>query len=200
MASSDPDRFPRGAALMDLILARITDGDPGELDNDNRRPMDPAVLAELRFPDGTPLPPSLRRWLAFDATCLFEMIEDPDQPAFRGGTLAQFVEWTYAEHPQFRCNPDPAGLLATLERPPVTGKLWMIGWGDEDRVARYVGHPDEHGEYPVVRVTDGGFSVRLEAPGFDAYLAEVGYLSHEASSDFPASMRDQERRHPELDR
>ena len=33
-------------------------------------PIVPEVLEKLTFPDGKPLPPSLKQWLAFDAACL----------------------------------------------------------------------------------------------------------------------------------
>ena len=45
--------------------------------------MPTAVLAPLSFPDGKPLPPSLRRWLAYDASFV-KLFADPAQPTARG--------------------------------------------------------------------------------------------------------------------
>jgi hypothetical protein len=195
------DELPRGEPLMDLVFARIADGNADELDSgESHQPMPGPLLETLAFPDGAPLPPSLRRWLAFDAARFPDMFADPDNPRFSGGTLDEFVATEYGEYGAVPSDEDVDELVDVLAGPGLTGKLWLISRGADDRVAFYVGTQDRHGEYPVVVVTDSGWQVRLEASGFDAYLAWVSDTDSGLDEDFQASMDDQHRRHPELQR
>src|SRR5262249_28750111 len=57
-------------------------------------PLPPALLERLTFPSGKPLPPSLKRWLAFDGTWLRDLgwFSSLDQAAFAPRRLYEIVE------------------------------------------------------------------------------------------------------------
>src|SRR5579863_3389179 len=69
----------QGVALIDLVIERVR-ADPasiagfcGDRPLQGPTPLDAATLERLTFPSGRPLPPSLRRWLAFDASWLRDL-------------------------------------------------------------------------------------------------------------------------------
>ncbi len=63
----------QGAELIDLVIERVLrdphciSGFCGDHPLPNPQPLAPEVIAQLTFSSGKPLPPSLKRWLAFDA-------------------------------------------------------------------------------------------------------------------------------------
>src|SRR5262249_29123279 len=66
----------QGAELIDLVIEQVR-ADPyciagfcGDRPLQQAHPIPPEVIEHLTFPSGKPLPPSLKRWLAFDASWL----------------------------------------------------------------------------------------------------------------------------------
>ena len=73
MAKKKSDVQAQGVELIDLVIERVK-ADPkcisgfcGDRPLPDPKPLAPEVIAQMTFPSGRPLPPSLKRWLAFDA-------------------------------------------------------------------------------------------------------------------------------------
>lgn len=66
------------------------------------RPIPVAALARLKFPDGSVLSASLRRWLAFDGSWL-GWFTNPNKPVFRPKKLGQHAKDEYADDSPFLC-------------------------------------------------------------------------------------------------
>ncbi|MFE7490070.1 hypothetical protein [Kitasatospora sp. NPDC057541] len=127
-------------------------------------PMAPGPLASAVFPSGRPLPPSLRRWLAFDA-----------------GLLRRFG-WLDGDG---RFTPRSLGDLARAEFGDGWGscfdtvsdrfdECFLLPGGSDSRRVLATGVGDEHGEYPVFALDiDDIPCVELMYPGLDVYLADT---------------------------
>jgi hypothetical protein len=160
----------QGVALIEHVIDKVRmDGFRSREIGDIRDPVPvPAdVLAALRFPGGQRPSPSLRRWLAFDASWLANAgwFEDPLQPAFKPRKIGAFAG---DEH-----GPEYEGCFKPFER-RLPGELYLLPLGSESRRALYVGEPDGTGEHPVI-VTDVDDVpyVALMYPGFDVYMADL---------------------------
>src|SRR4029079_6635858 len=84
---------PRGAALVDLVIEKVRAG-TSPLRIHDPRPLPREVVERLTFADGAPLPPSLRRWLEFDASSLvrsLEMLSSLDDPRLSDRPLAELA-------------------------------------------------------------------------------------------------------------
>jgi hypothetical protein len=64
----------QGVELIDLVIERVQ-ADPkcisgfcGDHPLPDPKPLAPEVISQMTFSSGRPLPPSLKRWLAFDAS------------------------------------------------------------------------------------------------------------------------------------
>lgn len=138
------------------------DGDP--------EPMPADVLAELTFPSGRPLPPSLRRWLAFDTSLLARfgwLARTGDGYALTPRTIHQLATDTVGEGWGQCFEPLAARFPECFHLP---------GGGDSRRVL-VVGDADEYGEYPVLALdVDDLPCLELMYPGFDVYLAHTAGL------------------------
>jgi hypothetical protein len=178
----------RGAALVERVIDSLAE------DTSFRpQPVPSARLAALTFPGAAPLPPSVRRWLAFDGAWL-GWFEDPSDPRFRPRKLSALVEeelegWGYA--------------FEGVEKKLLSGDCYLLDGGSDSRRLLYVGKADSLAEYPVLYVdVDDLPGVGLYAPGFDVYLAEwFGVLKVKRETydalaqhpDFAASMAEQAR-------
>jgi hypothetical protein len=83
----------RGVALVDAVIDRVRRGE-ADFDVVWPDPVPPDVLDGLTLPGGLPLPPSLRRWLAYDGAWLERVSAGwggPSYPVFRAVTIAQTV-------------------------------------------------------------------------------------------------------------
>ncbi len=131
------------------------------------RPMAADVLADMVFPSGRPLPPSLRRWLAFDVG-LLERYDwfDPD-----GG---------FAPRPLDQLVDDELGTMWADCFTPLAerfGECFLLPGGSDSRRVLAVGDTDSEGEYPVLAIdVDDLPFVGLMYPGFDVYLADTAGL------------------------
>lgn len=151
----------RGAALVELAISAIERAGARKALGHAAEGLSEEALAKLTFPGGKPLPPSLRRWLAYDAHWIewFEDLARPTLPevGFHRMMVEQFDEqmadvWDFSEMLPEHC--------------------YCVPGGSDSRRFLYVGQADEEGEYPILLVdTDDVPFVCVEYPGFDVYLA-----------------------------
>ncbi|MFE4924304.1 ankyrin repeat domain-containing protein [Streptomyces sp. NPDC056661] len=182
---------PRGAALVDAVIAAVEAGDGQDLALPD--PLPAEVLETLTFLGGIALPPSLKRWLAFDAAWL-EWQDDPwgadcrswggpGRPVFATCTIAEAVrDYTYGSEPFWE-------ILRGLPRFASTAVVPLCH-GEESVQVLLLDCPDEHGEYPVVvaHTGDGWPQVFLGEIGFDTWLAEqFGVIADPGSVYEPAA-------------
>lgn len=120
---------------------------------------------------GKPLPPSLERWLAFDASWLAEIGWYENRAGVRldGRSLGDTAAWLYGSDED-----DPlVGLFSAFETLLPEPCLPLVGGSDSRRLL-YAGKPDSIGEYPVlVTDIDDAPYVAVMYPGLDVYLAEL---------------------------
>src|SRR5262245_51574018 len=81
----------QGVELIGLVIERVKvdptciSGFCGDRPLPDLKPLAPEIIEQLTFPSGRPLPPSLKRWLAFDAGWLadlgwFSPLATPQEP------------------------------------------------------------------------------------------------------------------------
>jgi hypothetical protein len=164
----------QGVDLVEQVIARVqTDphaiaGFCGDAPLHTPRPMPEAILATLTFPSGKPLPPSLRRWLAFDVDWLtnFGWFDAHDQ--FTPRPLDSIVTDEFDEM--------WGGMYAPLGAR--TGECFLLPGGSDSRRIFAVTEPDSLGEYPVLVIdTDDLPYAAIMYPGFDVFMGdEAGLL------------------------
>jgi hypothetical protein len=174
----------RGVALVDAVIERVRRGD-GDIKVALPDPVPPQALDALTFPGGVPLPPSLRRWLAFDASWL----------------EAECAYWGGASDPVFRTGSIGDAVRETLE----TGDSYVqeaftfeqfldatalpLDYGSESVRMLVLTNPDEHGEYPVMCADiDDVPCMYLTDLGFDTWLAGQAGLIADVEVDYEAEM------------
>lgn len=172
----------QGVALIDLVIAHVREapecisGYCGEHPLHRARPVPPDVLDTLTFPGGKPLSPSLKRWLAFDASWLHDLgwFASLDDLAFTPRPLDEIVEEEFESWGEAF-----APLDARLPH------CFLLPGGTDSRRIYAICEPDETGEYPVLVVdTDDIPYVGVMYPGFDVFMAD------EAGLHIPASDTD----------
>lgn len=168
-------KYAHGLALVDRVIRKVHLEGFGVLGERGQsvtspKPLPLDDLARLTFPNGRPLSPSLKHWLAFDTAWLgwFE----PQAPSFTPTTLGDYVR-------EF----DTAwgGAYAQLGQRLLRGDCYGLPGGTETRRFLYVGHTDSLGEYPVIMIDTAALPyVAIEYPGLDVYLAaQAGVLDNE---------------------
>ncbi|WP_199922777.1 hypothetical protein [Streptomyces sp. NRRL S-87] len=161
-----------GAALVDRVIERVREhGWPttDAPDVTEPVPLAPEVIDRLRLPGGRPLPPSLRRWLAFDSSWFSSVgwYEDPHAPVFGDRGLGATAEWMYGGGGPM------VDSFTEFERLLPAVCLPLVGGSDSRRLL-YLGSPDSTGEYPVlVTDIDDLPYVAVMYPGLDVYLADL---------------------------
>ncbi|MEU6863560.1 hypothetical protein ABZ924_09840 [Streptomyces sp. NPDC046876] len=164
-----------GEALVDRVIERVRqEGWPTSEAPDvtDPVPLAPEVIDRLRLPGGRPLPPSLRRWLAFDSSWLADAgwYEDPLEPVFGDRGLAATAEWMYGSGGVM------PGAFDGFEKLLPAVCLPLVGGCDSRRLL-YLGSPDSTGEYPVlVTDIDDLPYVAVMYPGLDVYLADLAEI------------------------
>lgn len=172
----------QGIALIELVIERVR-ANPDCLSDSYHRfslskpePLPAGILATLTFPDGRPLSPSLRRWLAFDYTWLARLgwFTSSTQPiSFMPRRLDGIVQ-------------DELGTWGELYVSPGQriNTCFLLPGGSDSRRVYAVTEPDTLGEYPVLAVdVDDLPYVGLMYPGFDVYMAHVtGVIQREMKS------------------
>jgi hypothetical protein len=137
------------------------------------RPLPAEVIAQLAFPTGKPLPPSLKRWLAFDASWLFNLgwFSSLEEPTFTPRSIAEIVRNELGE-PWGECYEPLAGRFA---------ECFLLPGGSDSRRIYAVTAPDALGEYPVlvVDIDDQPYAAVMY-PGFDVFMADTaGFGIHD---------------------
>jgi hypothetical protein len=158
----------RGAALVERVIEGLeqppTERLPRTLPGPPR-PLAPAALARLTLAGGKPLPPSLRRWLAYD-TAFVQLFADPEKPELRPLGFRQLLRQ------EFGGFGGDAGWEVFDELLP--GTCYLLPGGSDARRFLYVGEADGQGEYPVMCVDTHDIPfVCVYSPGFDVWLAEM---------------------------
>ncbi len=171
----------QGVELIDQVIERVK-ADPtaisgfcGDHPLETPTPMPAERLATLTFPSGKPLPPSLRRWLAFDTSWLagFEWFDADENFAPR--RLNQIVTDEFEE--LWGQMYEPIGAKAD--------ECFLLPGGSDSRRIYAVTEPDCLGEYPVLVIdTDDLPYVAVMYPGFDVFMADEAGLDGIAC-DFP---------------
>lgn len=133
------------------------------------QPLPPQTLEGLRFPNGAPLSPSLREWLAFDAS-LVGWFGDLETPKLERTDMRAVARAAYGDE---RLSDE----FSVLGKKTLPGDGYLLPRGKLARRFLYAGEPDSTGEYPVlVFDVDGHPFVSVEHPGFDVWLAVTAGL------------------------
>lgn len=176
----------QGAELIEFVIERVR-ADPtciagycGDAPLHMPRPLTQASLDRLTFPSGRPLPPSLRRWLAFDASWLagfgwFASTTEFENPVFTPRRIDEIV----------RDELDDSPFIAWSEMyEPLADRFpecfLLPGGSDSRRIYAVAETPDAQGEYPVlvVDIDDVPYAAVMY-PGFDVFLADhAGFALH----------------------
>jgi hypothetical protein len=161
----------QGVELIDLVIERAR-ADPssvsdfcGDYPLKEARPVPAEVLARLTFPSGKPLPPSLKRWLAFDASWLKSLgwFASIEQGSFTPRRIDEIVAAEFDE----MWGEMYAPLAERL------GECFLLPDGTDSRRIYAVAESDALGEYPVIVIdTDDLPYAAVMYPGFDVYMAD----------------------------
>ncbi|MZE54905.1 hypothetical protein GTY86_27255 [Streptomyces sp. SID5770] len=180
-----------GVPLTDRVIASVR-ADPGRPVLDYNawagpwlagaaEPLADGVLAEAVFPSGRPLPPSLRRWLAFDSGLLRRFGWLDGESRFTPRTLGRIGRDEFG-------NGWGAPFEALSER---FGECFLLPGGSDSRRVLATGEPDAYGEYPVFALdVDDLPCVELMYPGLDVYLAETAGLVARAEGGYSSLAAD----------
>ncbi len=173
----------QGVELIDLVIAQVRE-DPncisgfcGDRPLAEARPLSAEVLETLTFPSGKPLPPSLKRWLAYDASWLQELgwFSSLEGPVFTPRRIDEIVhdEYDAAEWPM-----SWGEMYAPLA--DRCSECFLLPGGSDSRRIYAVTEPDALGEYPVMVVDNDDLPYAgVMYPGFDVFMAdEAGFALH----------------------
>jgi hypothetical protein len=184
MAKKKSDVQAQGMELIGLVIECVkTDptcisGFCGDRPLPDPMPLAPEVIARMTFPSGRPLPPSLKRWLAFDASWLSDLgwfslpASSVEPPTFTPGRIDEIVTDEFDELWGGMYEPLGARLDECFLLP---------GGSDSRRIYAVTDAPDSLGEYPVLVIdTDDLPYAAVMYPGFDVYMAdEAGFALHD---------------------
>jgi hypothetical protein len=179
-----PPLEAQGVVLIDLVIERVR-ADPACIFGfpEEPHPIPADLLEHLTFPSGKPLPPSLKRWLAFDASWLAAL-----------GWFASSASTVFTPH--------DFGDLVTDEFGEMWGKMWtplstrmgecfLLPDGSDSRRILAVTKPDALGEYPVIVIDmDDTPYTAVKYPGFDVYMADHAGMGISAWPHYQALSED----------
>ena len=188
----------QGIELVELVVERVRAnptclaGFCGDTPLVSPQPLPAAVIDRLTFASGKPLPPSVRRWLAFDASWLasfgwFTSVDPLRHPVFAARQIDAIVRDELDDSPLVSW----AEMYAPLaDRFPEC--FLLPGGSDSRRILAVTEYPDALGEYPVIVVDiDDLPYAAVMYPGFDVFLADYAGLglhpfeTYEALHDDP---------------
>ncbi|QCX73757.1 hypothetical protein C9F11_42410 [Streptomyces sp. YIM 121038] len=182
-----PASAVHGVALTERVIARV-EADPsrpvldyapwaGPWRSAPSSPLPAGVLDGAVFPSGRPLPPSLRRWLAFDSELLCRFGWFGPAYGFTPRTLGQLAREEFGD-----------GWGACYE--PLSARFdecFLLPGGSDSRRVLATGAVDEYGEYPVFALDiDDLPCIELMYPGLDVYLADTAGLVTRAGHGYSA--------------
>lgn len=174
----------QGVELVEIVIDRVRSdttclaGYCGAAPPHTPRPLASATLGRLAFPSGKPLPPSLRRWLAFDASWLagcgwFASPTDFEDPVFTPRRIDEIVRDELDDSPFVSWAEMYAPLAARFSE-----CFLLPGGSDSRRIYAVTETPDALGEYPVVVVDiDDVPYAAVMYPGFDVFLGDHAGLA-----------------------
>ena len=184
MAKKKSDVLAQGVELIDLVIERVK-ADPtcisgfcGDRPLPDPKPLAPEVIAQMAFPSGRPLPPSLKHWLAFDAGWLadldwFSLRATPmGPPTFTPRRIDEIVSVEFDS--LWGGMYEPLGIR-------LDECFLLPGGSDSRRIYVVTDAPDSLGEYPVLVIdTDDLPYAAVMYPGFDVFMAdEAGCALHD---------------------
>ncbi|WP_330175366.1 hypothetical protein OG875_18670 [Streptomyces sp. NBC_01498] len=144
-------------------------------------PVPADVIAGTVFPSGRPLPPSLRRWLAYDAGLLRRFGWYDADLRFTPRTLGEIARDEFGDG-WGECFEGLSGRF---------GECFLLPGGSDSRRVLVTGEPDEAGEYPVLALdVDDLPCAELMYPGFDVYLADTAGVISVAGDGYSALAED----------
>jgi hypothetical protein len=167
----------QGVELIEQVIAIVARnpqaiaGFCGDAPLPNPRPMNAERLATLTFPSGAPLPPSLKRWLAFDMSWLagFGWFDGA------GNLTPRRIDEIVTD--EFDQDDGPfAGMWGNMYAPLVdcASECFLLpGGSDSRRIFAVTAKPDRLGEYPVlvVDIDDMPYAAVMY-PGFDVFMGD----------------------------
>ncbi|NUP13106.1 MAG: hypothetical protein HOW73_44260 [Polyangiaceae bacterium] len=155
----------QGLELVRYVIEKVQDRGLGMFGATTApTPLSPEQLDALTFPNGSPLSPSLREWLAFDAS-IVGWFEDLETPAFAASNMGDVARAAYAEERHTTA-------FSTLSTQALPDNGYLLPGGKVVRRFLYTGATDSTGEYPILAFdVDGLPFVGIEQPGFDVWLA-----------------------------
>jgi len=159
--------------------------------NEPRAPMSGELLAAATFPSGRALPPSLRRWLAFDTGMLRKYGWLDSAHRFTPLHFGEFCARRYGDE-----------WARYFERSPMAERFtecFLLPGGADSCRMFVTDSVDEHGEYPVLALDiDDLPDATLMYSGFGVFLAEnagivkmpphMGYAALAKHPDFAGRM------------
>jgi hypothetical protein len=169
----------QGAALIELVIEHVQANPQtiaafsGASPLVEPQPLPADVLAKLTFPNGKPLPPSLKRWLAFDYTRLATLgwLDLSTSALFTPRRYNEIIE---AERKGW-------GRFCTELGNHFDTCFLLPGGPDSLRMYAVTGEPDLLGEYPIL-IVDMDYpppATGIMYPGFDVYIADLaGIIDH----------------------
>jgi hypothetical protein len=177
----------QGVELIDLVIARARN-DPqciagfcGDHPISLPHPLAPGVIESLRFPSERPLPPSLKRWLSFDAGWLedFGWFAALEPPRFSPRTIGQIADVEFGR--DYELLRQITGVEGDLNfYAPLDTRLpecFLLPEGSDSRRIFAITEPDELGEYPVLVIDEDDVPyAAIMYPGFDVYMADLAGL------------------------
>ncbi|MFF9896559.1 hypothetical protein [Streptomyces longispororuber] len=144
-------------------------------------PADASAAAVL--PSGRPLPPSLRRWLAYDSGLLRRFGWFGPGHRFTPRTLGRLARDEFGD-----------GWGACFE--PLSARFdecFLLPGGSDSRRVLATGSVDAYGEYPVFALdVDDLPCVELMYPGLDVYLADTAGIVTRGGPGYSALVHDPE--------
>jgi hypothetical protein len=165
----------QGVDLIELVIAqaqaspRSVAGFCNDYPLVKPQPLAAEVLETLAFPNGKPLPPSLKRWLAFDTSWLTSLgwFASAQATVFTPRSLDQIVTAEFEEI--------WGEMYEIMARHLGLDTCFLLPEGsDSRRIYAVTGEPDALGEYPVLVVdTDDIPYMAIMYPGFDVYMADL---------------------------
>lgn len=173
------DAGPQGAALVALVITKLKEqGWPAlcvDVSGDGAwpthekdfRPLSPELLDTLTLPDGAPLPPSLRAWLAFDAMWLSTLGWFEQTPAFRWTprTLQAIVA------DELGGGDGQPDWPSYFDVPALAHGFLLPGGSESRRIWMLSPAADATGDYPLLYIDiDDVPSMGVMYPGFDVWL------------------------------
>lgn len=167
-----------GVALVEQVIARVR-ADPELLYFSDwvGTPLDPVPAESLTtFPSGRPLPPSLRRWLAFDTRLLRAYGWLGKGYRLRPRTFGEIAQYRYGE--------DWGGYFEQAPMAARFDECFLLPGGSDSCRVLVTNSVDDLGECPILALdVDDEPAADLMYPGFDVFLADNAGLVEQPDFD-----------------